>query len=69
MKYMIKARLISDFLMCPFEPFVPSTQSQNEVAALKIVALQFIHLMEQMVVSICLFIPLFFFCPNQKTFS
>lgn len=50
--------------MCPFERIVPSTESRNEVTALKIIALQFTHLMEQMVVSICLFIPLFFFCPK-----
>lgn len=67
MKYLFKARIISAFHMCPFEIFVPSPETQNEVTALKIIVLQFVHLMAQMVVSICLFIPPFFFCPKTQT--
>lgn len=54
-KYLIKARIISAFHMCPFEPFVPSTETQNEVTALKIIVFQFLHLMEQMVGYLLLF--------------
>lgn len=67
MNHLIKERFISAFHMLPPETFVPSTEMQNDVTALKIIAIQFLHLMEQMVVSICLCIPLFFFCPKTQT--
>lgn len=46
MNHLIKERIISSFYMGPPETFVASTEMQNEVTALKIIAIEFLHLKE-----------------------